>query len=45
MFDKDGEFLGWFSAMASSYDKKQDCFVNQFNNYPVDKRTNQTIEV
>ncbi|XP_012528718.1 membrane metallo-endopeptidase-like 1 [Monomorium pharaonis] len=43
-FDKDGEFLGWFSSMADSYDKKEDCFVEQFNNYPIDKKTNEKIK-
>jgi len=45
LYDKDGNFLGWFSSMAKSYDKKEDCFVEQFNNYPIDKNTNKKIEV
>jgi len=31
--------------MAKAYDKKEDCFVEQFNNYPIDKKTNKRIEV
>ncbi|KAL6255643.1 hypothetical protein P5V15_012891 [Pogonomyrmex californicus] len=44
MYDKDGTFLGWFSAMADAYDKKKDCFVEQFNNYPIDTKTNKKIK-
>ncbi|KAL0099287.1 hypothetical protein PUN28_020096 [Cardiocondyla obscurior] len=43
-YDKNGEFLGWLSAMAKSYDKKKECFVKQFNNYPIIKETNETIK-
>ncbi|XP_011169896.1 membrane metallo-endopeptidase-like 1 [Solenopsis invicta] len=44
MYDKDGDFLGWFSSMAGAYDKKEDCFVEQFNNYPIDQKTNEKIK-
>lgn len=44
MYDENGDFLGWFSAMADAYDKKQDCFVEQFDNYPIDTKTNRKIK-
>ncbi|TGZ53775.1 Membrane metallo-endopeptidase-like 1, partial [Temnothorax longispinosus] len=44
LYDKNGERLGWLSAMAGEYyNKRQDCFVEQFNKYPIDKNTNRKI--
>lgn len=35
LYDKNGDFTEWLSAMAEAYDKRAECFVEQFNNYPV----------
>lgn len=44
MYDEDGDYWGCFSAMAYAYDKKKDCFVEQFNNYSIDIKTNEKIK-
>ncbi|XP_020278507.1 neprilysin-like isoform X2 [Pseudomyrmex gracilis] len=41
-FDKTGKNIEWLSTMAEAYGKRTECFVEQFNNYPVDKM-NTTI--
>lgn len=45
MYDKNGDLLDCFSIMAQAYDKKENCFVKQFNNYPIDSKTNKKIKV
>ncbi|XP_018346007.1 PREDICTED: membrane metallo-endopeptidase-like 1 [Trachymyrmex septentrionalis] len=44
MFDKNGDPLDCFLMMAEAYDKKENCFINQFNNYPIDSKANKKIE-
>ncbi|XP_011861285.1 PREDICTED: neprilysin-11-like [Vollenhovia emeryi] len=41
LYDKNGEFT-WTTLLlmlATTYEEKQNCFVNQFNNYTIDKKT------
>jgi len=45
MFDKNGDFLNCLPIMVQAYDEKENCFINQFNNYPIDSKTNKKIEV
>ncbi|TGZ57711.1 hypothetical protein DBV15_08331 [Temnothorax longispinosus] len=44
LFDKNGNVVEWLSAMAEAYGKRAECFVEQFNNYSIDKTSNYTIE-
>ncbi|XP_011861289.1 PREDICTED: neprilysin-like isoform X2 [Vollenhovia emeryi] len=44
LFDKNGNFVEWLSAMAEAYGKRAECFVEQFNNYPIDKTSNYKIK-
>ncbi|XP_018055731.1 PREDICTED: membrane metallo-endopeptidase-like 1 [Atta colombica] len=44
MFDKNGDFLNCFPIIVQAYDEKENCFINQFNNYPIDSKTNKKIE-
>ncbi|XP_018365608.1 PREDICTED: neprilysin-1-like [Trachymyrmex cornetzi] len=44
MYDKNGDPLDCFPIMAQAYDKKENCFINQFNNYPIDSKTNKKIK-
>ncbi|XP_012534425.1 endothelin-converting enzyme 1 [Monomorium pharaonis] len=44
LYDKNGENVEWLSAMAEAYSKRAECFVEQFNNYSIDKTSNYTIE-
>lgn len=37
--------MEWLSTMAEAYGKRAECFVNQFNNYPIDKVSNKKIKV
>ncbi|XP_020278382.1 neprilysin-1-like [Pseudomyrmex gracilis] len=37
LFDKNGRFVDWLSAMADAYGKRAECFVEQYNNYEIDK--------
>ncbi|XP_011861287.1 PREDICTED: neprilysin-like [Vollenhovia emeryi] len=43
-YDKNGDIVEWLAAMAEAYGKKAECFVEQFNNYPIDKATNYKIK-
>ncbi|TGZ52283.1 Endothelin-converting enzyme 1 [Temnothorax longispinosus] len=43
LYDKNGDFVEWLSAMDEAYGKRAECFVEQFNNYPVDKESNFKI--
>ena len=37
-YDKDGNAIPWWSEkMIAEYEKKADCFVDQFNKYEVNK--------
>ncbi|XP_011689427.1 PREDICTED: neprilysin-1-like [Wasmannia auropunctata] len=44
LYDNHGEIVEWLSAMADAYGKKAECFVEQFNNYPIDKESNYKIK-
>ncbi|XP_039303855.1 endothelin-converting enzyme 1 [Solenopsis invicta] len=44
LYNKNGEEVEWLSAMAEGYSKRAECFVEQFNNYPIDKESNYTIK-
>ncbi|XP_024884014.1 endothelin-converting enzyme homolog isoform X3 [Temnothorax curvispinosus] len=44
LYDKNGNAVEWLSAMAEAYGKRAECFVEQFNNYSIDKTSNYTIE-
>ncbi|XP_011689428.1 PREDICTED: neprilysin-like [Wasmannia auropunctata] len=44
LYDKNGEFVEWLSAMSDVYGKRAECFVEQFNNYPVDKESNYKVK-
>ncbi|KAG7208458.1 hypothetical protein KM043_014684 [Ampulex compressa] len=44
MYDKDGDVMEWLSAMAQAYDKRAECFVEQFDSYSLTKDRNFTIE-
>jgi len=44
-FDKNGNPAEWLSIMSQEYGKRANCFVEQFNNYPIEKNSNKTIPV
>ncbi|XP_029660961.1 neprilysin-like isoform X2 [Formica exsecta] len=44
LYDKNGDFVEWLSIMSQEYSKKASCFVEQFNNYPIEKNSNKKIE-
>lgn len=37
LYDRKGNPTEWLSAMASAYNKRADCFIEQFNNYELIK--------
>lgn len=44
LYDKNGDFVEWLSIMSREYGKRANCFVEQFNNYPIEKNSNKTIK-
>ncbi|XP_034190776.2 uncharacterized protein LOC117609047 [Osmia lignaria lignaria] len=44
LYDHGGNLMEWLSAMADAYNKRAECFVNQFNKYSIVKGENYTIE-
>ncbi|XP_032679462.1 neprilysin-2-like [Odontomachus brunneus] len=44
LYDKNGDFMEWLSTMAEAYNKRAECFVEQFNNYPIDKMSNKKLK-
>lgn len=44
LYDKSGKAVEWLSAMAAAYNKRAECFVDQFNKYSILESTNLTIE-
>ncbi|XP_076240019.1 uncharacterized protein LOC143182696 [Calliopsis andreniformis] len=44
LYDRQGRPMEWLSAMAEAYNKRADCFIDQFNKYPLIKGENFTIE-
>ncbi|XP_014470512.1 PREDICTED: membrane metallo-endopeptidase-like 1 [Dinoponera quadriceps] len=44
LYDKNGNFMEWLSTMADAYGKRAECFVEQFNNYPIDKISNKKLK-
>lgn len=47
MFDKEGNYVEWLSAMAEAYEERADCFEDQYTRYSViEHRTgNMSIKV
>ncbi|XP_071559549.1 neprilysin-like isoform X2 [Temnothorax nylanderi] len=43
LYDKNGNIVEWLSVMAEAYSKRAECFVEHFNNYPIDKTWNFKI--
>lgn len=45
LYDKEGNQMEWLSAMAEAYNRRAECFVDQYNNYSIFKGENYTIDV
>ncbi|EGI67062.1 Endothelin-converting enzyme 1 [Acromyrmex echinatior] len=40
LYNRKGKIVEWLSAMAEAYGKRAECFVEQFNNYAINKISN-----
>ncbi|KAL6445044.1 hypothetical protein ACFW04_002160 [Cataglyphis niger] len=44
LYDKNGNFVEWLSILSQEYSKRANCFVEQFNNYSIEKNSNRKIK-
>ncbi|XP_053978634.1 endothelin-converting enzyme homolog [Hylaeus volcanicus] len=45
LFDRDGAYTEWLREMAEEYDKRADCFIDQFNRYSVVENRTANIPI
>ncbi|KZC05312.1 Neprilysin-2, partial [Dufourea novaeangliae] len=39
LFDRRGKYMKWLYAMADAYEKRADCFIDQFTKYSMENKT------